>query len=112
MGLMAGFPHIQRRLQDEVDSTIGQREPSLSDKENMPFVEATIFELLRFADPVWMNLPHISNSDQTVGGHHVPKGTTVSMPFFFCHYVIMCNYYSKSHNGLPYIYNFIYKLYA
>ena len=78
VGLMAGFPKIQQQIQEEIDNVIGQREPSLSDRENMPFVEATIFELLRYADPVTINLPHATTSEQTLGGYTLPKATIVS----------------------------------
>jgi len=77
IAMMCTRPHIQQKLQQEIDSVIGGRKPTLADRPNMPYVEATIMETLRFLSHVPMALPHKAIVDTTVCGYRVPKGTTV-----------------------------------
>ena len=45
---MAKHPEVQKKVQAEIDEKIGtMRVPALSDKDNTPYVEATIQELFR-----------------------------------------------------------------
>jgi len=45
--------------------------------DSLPYVEATILELLR-NKTVIMTLPHLTMKDTEVGGYFIPGGTTVS----------------------------------
>jgi cytochrome P450 len=53
----AKFPEVQRRAQEEVDSVVGtDRLPSLSDRPKLPYVQAVIKEVLRWAPVVNIGL--------------------------------------------------------
>jgi len=44
----------------------------------LPYVEATILELLRYKTAAPFALGHRTLKDTEVGGYFIPKGTTVS----------------------------------
>ncbi|XP_036610923.1 cytochrome P450 2J2-like [Trichosurus vulpecula] len=75
---MALYPEIQGKIQAEIDQVIGQsRQPTMADKENMPYTNAAIHEVQRMGNIVPFNVPRVATVDTTVGGYHVPKGTIV-----------------------------------
>ncbi|KAM4883263.1 cytochrome P450 2D17-like [Thomomys bottae] len=76
--LMILHPDVQRRVQEEIDEVIGQgRRPEMEDQARMPFTNAVIHEVQRFADIIPVNLPHMTSHDVEVQGFHIPKGTTL-----------------------------------
>nr|XP_034372679.1 cytochrome P450 2D3 isoform X2 [Arvicanthis niloticus] len=76
--LMILHPDVQRKVQQEIDETIGQaRCPEMADQARMPYTNAVIHEVQRFADIVPMNLPHKTSRDIEVQGFFIPKGTTL-----------------------------------
>ena len=45
------FPAVQKRVQEEIDRVVGRsRIPSLTDKEELPYTNAFIYEVLRHAN--------------------------------------------------------------
>ncbi|KAM6124147.1 cytochrome P450 2J2-like [Pterocles gutturalis] len=75
---MAAYPHIQEKVQLEIDAVIGQsRQPTMADKENMPYTSAVLSEVLRMGNIVPLGVPRMSTSDTTLAGFHLPKGTTL-----------------------------------
>ncbi|XP_073692397.1 cytochrome P450 2K1-like [Garra rufa] len=75
--LMAKYPHIQDRVQEEIDRVIGGRQPVVEDRKKLPYTDAVIHETQRMANIVPMNLPHITSCDVTFNGYFIKKGTTV-----------------------------------
>ncbi|XP_073693253.1 cytochrome P450 2K1-like isoform X2 [Garra rufa] len=75
--LMAKYPHIQDRVQEEIDRIIGGRQPVVEDRKKLPYTDAVIHETQRMANIVPMNLPHITSCDVTFNGYFIKKGTTV-----------------------------------
>ncbi len=46
---MITFPHIQEKCQEELDRVIGrERMPKPSDKRSLPYIQATLVEVLRW----------------------------------------------------------------
>ena len=75
---LLNHPEMETRLQLEIDDVIGrERTPSLNDRPNMPYMEATIMEGLRIAHAVPLAVPHSVNSDVIFKGHVIRKDTTV-----------------------------------
>ncbi|XP_064180894.1 cytochrome P450 2K3-like isoform X3 [Anguilla rostrata] len=67
--LMAKYPHIQDQVQEELSRVIGDREPRMEDRRNLPYTDAVIHEIQRLADIVPMSIPHTTSCDVTFQGH-------------------------------------------
>ncbi|XP_070687745.1 cytochrome P450 2J4-like [Pempheris klunzingeri] len=75
---MIYYPHIQERVQAEMDTVIGSsRQPSLTDRENMPYTNAVIHEIQRMANILPLNLLHMANKDTMLDKYTIPKGTGI-----------------------------------
>uniref|UniRef100_A0A8C1MRH2 Cytochrome P450 2K1-like n=1 Tax=Cyprinus carpio TaxID=7962 RepID=A0A8C1MRH2_CYPCA len=75
--LMAKYPHIQDRVQEEIDRLIGGRQPVVEDRKKLPYTDAVIHETQRLANIIPLNLPHMTSCDVTFNGYFIKKGTTV-----------------------------------
>jgi len=55
---------VQRKIQEEMDQKIGlARHPQLSDRPLLPYLEATISEVLRIRPVSPLLIPHVSLAD-------------------------------------------------
>uniref|UniRef100_A0A3B4WYR2 Cytochrome P450, family 2, subfamily N, polypeptide 13 n=1 Tax=Seriola lalandi dorsalis TaxID=1841481 RepID=A0A3B4WYR2_SERLL len=71
-------PHIQDKVQAEVDRVIGQtRQPTMADRPNLPYTDAVIHEIQRMGNIVPLNGFRMAAKDTTLGGYFIPKGTSV-----------------------------------
>ncbi|XP_005415127.1 PREDICTED: cytochrome P450 2B4-like isoform X2 [Chinchilla lanigera] len=72
------YPHITERVQKEIEQVIGShRPPALDDRTKMPYTEAVICEMQRFADLLPIGVPHVVTKDTSFRGFVLPKGTEV-----------------------------------
>ncbi|KAM3922872.1 cytochrome P450 2A13-like [Leptodactylus fuscus] len=76
--LMIQNPHIQEKVQKEIDTVIGSiRMPGISDRTQMPYTNAVVYEIMRYVDLVPMALAHSVSEDTFFRGFMIPKGTTI-----------------------------------
>uniref|UniRef100_A0A8C2UWR3 Cytochrome P450 2J2-like n=1 Tax=Chinchilla lanigera TaxID=34839 RepID=A0A8C2UWR3_CHILA len=75
---MVLYPEVQEKVHAEIDRVIGQgQQPSLANRESMPYTNAVIHEVQRMGNIVPLNVPREMAVDTTFGGYHLPKGTIV-----------------------------------
>ncbi|XP_051803090.1 cytochrome P450 2J4-like isoform X7 [Acanthochromis polyacanthus] len=73
---MMYYPDIQKRVQAEIDAVIGSsRQPSMTDRENMPYTDAVIHEIQRMGNILPFNVGRVASRDTTLDKYTIPKGT-------------------------------------
>ncbi|XP_069624259.1 cytochrome P450 2K6-like [Ranitomeya imitator] len=75
--LMMKYPEIQKNVHKEIETVIGLAEPQMIHRKEMPYTDAVIHEIQRFANLVPTNVPRQTTQDVTVKGFFLPKGTHV-----------------------------------
>ncbi|KAM4042278.1 cytochrome P450 2C5-like [Anomaloglossus baeobatrachus] len=75
--IMMKYPEIQKNVHKEIEKVIGSAEPQMAHRKHMPYTDAVIHEVQRFANVVPTNLPHQTTQDVTLKGFFLPKGTHI-----------------------------------
>ncbi|XP_056419941.1 cytochrome P450 2C31-like isoform X3 [Hyla sarda] len=75
--LMIKYPEVQKKVKKEIGMVIGSAEPQMVHRQQMPYMEAVIQEIQRFANIVPNNVPHQTKQDVILKGFFIPKGREV-----------------------------------
>ncbi|XP_044515039.1 cytochrome P450 1A2 [Gracilinanus agilis] len=71
-------PKVQKKIQEELDRVIGRdRWPLLSDRPQLPFLEAFILEIFRHTSFVPFTIPHSTTRATALNNFYIPKGTCI-----------------------------------
>ncbi|KAG7446976.1 cytochrome P450 [Guyanagaster necrorhizus] len=72
------YPYVQKKAQAEIDAVVGSdRLPGFMDRENLPYINAIVSEVLRWNSVAPIGFPHTAMEDGIVGGYFVPKGSII-----------------------------------
>ncbi|KAJ7810310.1 cytochrome P450 [Mycena olivaceomarginata] len=72
---MVLYPQVQRIAQQELDTLLGDRLPTILDRESTPYLNALIKETLRWHPSLPLGIPHRSSQDVYYKGYLIPKNT-------------------------------------
>ncbi|XP_064600806.1 cytochrome P450 2J4-like [Liolophura sinensis] len=83
---MINYPDVQTKVRAEIRSVIGRgRFPTMADRKHMPYMEATLMEVLRCGDISPLSVPHAASQDTSLAGYAIPKGTIIMTPLISLH---------------------------
>ncbi|KAJ7873328.1 cytochrome P450 [Mycena olivaceomarginata] len=72
---MALNPAVQAKAQAEIDAVVGSdRLPTFADREDLPYVDALVKEVLRWHSVAPTGVLHRAIQDDIYEGHFIPKG--------------------------------------
>ncbi|XP_061259287.1 steroid 17-alpha-hydroxylase/17,20 lyase-like isoform X2 [Bos javanicus] len=80
-------PSLKKRIQHDIDQIIGfNRTPTISDRNRLVLLEATIQEVLRIRPVAPMLIPHKAVIDSSIGDLTIDKGTDVVVNLWALHH--------------------------
>uniref|UniRef100_A0A8C3WRG2 Steroid 17-alpha-hydroxylase/17,20 lyase n=1 Tax=Catagonus wagneri TaxID=51154 RepID=A0A8C3WRG2_9CETA len=81
------YPQLKKRIQDDIDQHIGfNRAPSVSDRNRLLLLEATIREVLRFRPVSPTLIPHKALVDSSIGEFTVDKDSDIVVNLWALHH--------------------------
>ncbi|XP_053577732.1 cytochrome P450 2F3 [Bombina bombina] len=76
--ILLKYPEVEEKIHQEIDNVIGRdRSPCMEDRNKMPYTEAVLYEILRFADIVPMSVPHTVTRNIKFRGYDLPEGLNI-----------------------------------
>ncbi|XP_071979575.1 cytochrome P450 2G1-like [Engystomops pustulosus] len=76
--LILKYPDIRAKMHKEIDQVIGRdRNPTIHDRNDMPYTEAVIHEIQRFTDPLPLGVPRKTTKEVKLQGYTLPKDINV-----------------------------------
>ena len=79
--LLRQHPRVAAALFHELHDELGSGSPSLDQASELPYLDAVVKESMRVLPPVPLQI-RVAQSDTTIAGHQVPKGTRVMLNTF------------------------------
>jgi len=69
---------VLKKAQDELDRVVGKdRLPDFSDRNNLPYIDAIVKEVIRWNPPLPISIPTRVTQDDVYRGYFIPAGATV-----------------------------------
>jgi cytochrome P450 len=82
--LLGQHPAAARRLEAEVDAVLDGRPPTLADVPRLSYTLMVFQEAMRLYPPGWV-ISRTPRQDDTIGGYHIPAGSTVIVSQYVLH---------------------------
>ncbi|KAJ8297844.1 hypothetical protein KUTeg_024375 [Tegillarca granosa] len=72
------YPEVQEKMRIEIEEVVGNsRFPTMDDRSQLPYCEATITEILRCANIAPLSVPHTCDKNMMYKGYTIPKNTVI-----------------------------------
>ncbi|XP_071837724.1 cytochrome P450 2F2-like [Apostichopus japonicus] len=85
--LLVKYQDVQKKAREEVNVIIGrERSPTLTDRDQMSYVNAFIQETHRFVSAAPLGSYHLVSEDTEYDGYFIPKGTHVAQNLWAIHH--------------------------
>ena len=84
MALLSAYPSARQRLETELDSVLGDRDPEAGDADKLPWTRAVVAEAVRLYPPAW-TIERNALADDEVSGVHIAAGSLVAIPPYLVH---------------------------
>ncbi|CAH2324616.1 cytochrome P450 2J6-like [Pelobates cultripes] len=84
---MMAFPKIQEKCRSEIDKIRRDRDwIDYGDRVKMPYTQAVLQEVQRFASVLPLGLAHSVRNDERLNGFSIPKGTVIITDLYSLHH--------------------------
>ncbi|VDI69336.1 Hypothetical predicted protein [Mytilus galloprovincialis] len=75
---MIKYPDVQKKCRNQILEVIGEdRQPVVKDKDNIPYVMATLQEVQRISTIAPLSVPHVAIEDVEIDGKIIPRDTII-----------------------------------
>ncbi|XP_026557965.1 cytochrome P450 2C5-like [Pseudonaja textilis] len=89
--LLARFPHVQAKAQQEIDEIVGaDRALCMEDRMKLSYTNAVLHEIVRFQQGTTETFPRMTTQDVNFRGHFIPQGTIVLPLWVSVHFDPLC----------------------
>ncbi|KAI6117220.1 cytochrome P450 [Pisolithus croceorrhizus] len=76
--VMILYPDVQEKVHAELDTVVGRGIlPTFADKLRLPYLQAVLYEVMRWNPPAPLGLPHVTTTSDIYEGYYIPKRTVV-----------------------------------
>nr|AAH90561.1 LOC100036774 protein [Xenopus laevis] len=81
------YPEVQTKIQEELDFKVGfGRHPVLSDRRILPYLDATISEVLRIRPVAPLLIPHVALQESSIAEYTIPQDARVVINLWSLHH--------------------------
>ena len=84
LALLSAYPAARQRLEEELDTVLGGRDPDAGDVAALPWAQAVVAETLRLYPPAW-TIERDALADDVVAGTPVPARSLVAISPYLVH---------------------------
>jgi cytochrome P450 len=82
--LLAQYPQVRIKLQDEIRSALAGREPTLKDLARLPYLDWVLNESMRLYPPAWLQMRFVAKETE-LDGVQLPVGTMLILSQWVIH---------------------------
>lgn len=85
--LIAKHPEVERKLKDEIEEVIGDKQPTFEQISNeLNYLDLVVKECMRIYPPASQLADRRAQKDDKIGGVHVPKNIAVEIFPYVLHH--------------------------
>ena len=83
INILLHYHDVTQKIYKEIVTVVGtKRKITVADRENLPYLRACLFELVRYATISTSGLAHTTTEDVPLSGSVIPKGTNVVINYW------------------------------